>query len=79
MVDEATADMFLNWVYALATSRMQGFLNISWLAGTPASCTSTQANTAAGCPDTTNPGDARYNWMQDQMGQIFVQQPTWVR
>lgn len=71
--------MFLNWVYAVATSRAQGFLNVSWLAGSPTSCTAAQAGTASGCPDSTNPGDARYNWMQTQMGQIFTQQPTWVR
>ena len=79
MVDEATADMFLNWVYAVATSRAQGFLNISWLKDVPTSCTSTQANTASGCPDSTNPGDARYDWIHVQMQQIFTQQPTWVR
>ncbi|MDX2162951.1 MAG: hypothetical protein SF162_16665 [bacterium] len=79
MVDEATADMFLNWVYAVATSRAQGFLNVSWLANVPASCTTAQANTAAGCPDPSNPGNVRYDWMQTQMGQIFAQQPTWVR
>lgn len=79
MVDEATADMFLNWVYAVATSRAQGFLNISWLAGTPVECTSTEAGTAGGCPDSTNPGNARYNWIDTQMQQIFAQQPTWVR
>ncbi len=69
-IDEATADMFLNCMYAVATSRERGFLNISWLGP--------NCQTTPGCPDSSNPGDARYNWVQTQMSSIFTEHPTWV-
>ncbi len=69
-IDEATADMFLNWVYSVVTDRKLGFQNISWLG---AGC-----QTAAGCKqETERPGDARFEWMRGQMSEIFSQHPDW--
>lgn len=69
-IDEATADMFLNWVYSVATDGDLGFKNISWLGS--------GCQTAAGCPDdVAKPGDARLNWMNTQMSDIFSQHPEW--
>jgi len=69
-IDEATADMFLNWVYSVATDNNEGFQNTSWVG---AGC-----QTPAGCADTTaNPGDARRTWMNSEMSDIFSEHPTW--
>jgi len=49
--DEAAADMFLNWVYSRAIPG-SGFRNTDWRNVTNCSLT--------GTPDASNPGDARY-------------------
>lgn len=70
--DETAADMFLNWVYrrigrqaGVVSPEIEGFLNRSW--SVPSGC----HVQSAGCPDSTNPGDARMTWMNTVMGQIF--------
>lgn len=68
---ESAADMFLNWVYRI--SGQGGFLNVSWKPNERANgqyCNQIEA----GCPDGGNPGDARFNWMNDQMESIFREQ-----
>ncbi len=63
-IDEAAADMFLNWVYYKTTNVQEGFRNISWLGST---CQTTVENN-----DASNPGTVRFNWMQDTMNCIFT-------
>lgn len=69
-VDETAADMFLNWVYrkftdtfgvfyTTAPGTWQGFLNVSW------------RNNSSATTDDNFPGDARYEWMNNVMAQIF--------
>lgn len=78
-VDEAVADMFLNWVYrtqyGLPSSdpcndpvpgTWQGFLNKSW-----SGITSNIPTT--GTDDSTRPGSKRYAWMHEQMQSIFTE------
>jgi len=74
-VDEAVADMFLNWVYRKVTDTAwtgnpctypemgswQGFLNINWL------------DDPNGISDSRLPGNARFGWMENQMATIFSQ------
>lgn len=81
-VGEAAADMFLNWVYRRLTDGpiqpdgpnedkrcsthneigiWSGFRNIK----------------ADGTFDSTLPGNARYWWMEEQLGLIFSEQGTW--
>ena len=72
-VDEAAADMFLNWVYRISTNNPTvyqnpthvpgywlGFLNYSW---------ANNASTAT--PDHAYPGDSRDEWMSRVMHRIF--------
>lgn len=64
-VEEAAADMFLNWVYRTlnitdAVGNM-GFANVDWrFANNP--------------PDNTNPGDIRFNWVNEVLPEIFAVQ-----
>ncbi|MDX2162266.1 MAG: hypothetical protein SF162_13150 [bacterium] len=69
-VDETAADMFLNWVYRRRTNNpptyqttvpgtWEGFSNQQWL------------NNAAGGDDFNYPGDARFEWMNRVMNQIY--------
>jgi len=53
-IDEATSDMFLNWVYHRTTNGLQGFLNLNWLLS--------QCRTTQGCSDDYPSGDIRYGW-----------------
>lgn len=70
-IDEAVADMFLNWVYRKVTNGDEGFKNISWL-------TSAGCNTSSGCDDATRrPGDARFDWIESTMSSIFTNHPEW--
>jgi len=70
-IDEAAADMFLNWVYRKVTNGDEGFKNISWL-------TSAGCNTSSGCDDATRrPGDARFDWIESTMSSIFTNHPEW--
>jgi hypothetical protein len=74
-MDETAADMFLNWVYRIADPELPlnspntiiGFRNISWMrdADSEISTTANQCYVPAGCPDNRNPGDARFNWMNN--------------
>ena len=71
-VDEATADMFLNWVYR-KLSPEEGFRNSSWLGS--------GCQTENGCDETEPPlnlfpGDRRFEWMNVSMTQIFNQTGT---
>jgi len=61
-IDEVVADMFLNWVYYKSTSGSSGFKDWSW---------SGDCENNSGCSDSTNPGFARFNWMEIQMNDIF--------
>jgi hypothetical protein len=82
-LDEATADIFLNWVYRSATIT-QGYLNRDWrdrLDEDGQSCRST--NRPEGCLDDTMSGYYRFDWMEEmedhengqgQMDAIFRQQ-----
>jgi hypothetical protein len=67
-IDEATSDMFLNWVYRRTTSGLQGFLNINWLLS--------NCRTPQGCSDDYPSGDIRYRWMNQSMSRIF-QERNW--
>jgi hypothetical protein len=53
--EEASADMFLNWVYF--TLGEGGFVNTDW----------TRPACLNGCSDTTLPGDVRSDWMNKLM------------
>jgi len=64
-IDEATADMFLNWVYYKSSG--SGFINWKWSNIFP----SDNCENATGCPDDTNPGEARFNRMNAEMQDIF--------
>ena len=69
--EETAADMLLNWVYELIDPTNLGFSNRSW------SPTQRNANDQLcselvdGCADLSNPGDARFNWMNQVMSDIF--------
>ncbi len=67
-IDEATSDMFLNWVYRRTTNGLQGFLNIDWLRP--------NCKTIQGCDDDYPSGDIRYRWMNQSMSRIF-QERNW--
>lgn len=60
-LDEAAADMFLNWVYR--STNVGGFKNISWLGN---------CATSTGCDDPSLPGDARFEWVDEKMDTIFT-------
>lgn len=68
-LEEAGADLFLNWVYWRGTSGASGFQNTRWrTAGySPNQCW------PAGCPDAGASGDARANWMGNTLTAIFTQ------
>jgi hypothetical protein len=71
VVDETAADMFLNWVYRRRTNNpptyrttvpgiWEGFRNQEW------------SNNGGGSDDFNYPGDARFEWMNRVMNQIFT-------
>jgi hypothetical protein len=72
---ETAADMFLNWVYR--TQNLGGFINADWRPNivipnsTPAAYCNNMVN---GCQDTTNPGEARFNWINTRIEDIFTRQ-----
>jgi hypothetical protein len=63
-IEEAAADMFLSWVYFKTSNGQSGFMDSSWRG---ASCY------ANGCSDSTEPGQARANWMNQTMNTLFSQ------
>ncbi|MCI0709256.1 MAG: hypothetical protein L0154_03755, partial [Chloroflexi bacterium] len=88
-IDEAAADMFLNWTYrkidpnspityetAPLPGNWQGFINASWRPD-PQNPHYQQNNLCVseltGCMDGTYPGDARDRWMNELMTTIFAQ------
>lgn len=60
-IDEATADMFLNWVYRTIDSS-SGFQNINW---------SGNCNTVGQPDNLGRPGDRRNDWMNTELTEIF--------
>jgi hypothetical protein len=70
-VDEAAADMFLNWVYRFLMGSSTGFQNLSWI---EISCLGTEH---PGRTDDSQPGDKRYEWMNTQVSQIFNANSSW--
>jgi hypothetical protein len=71
-VDEATADMFLNWVYRHLFGTSTGFKNQSWQ-GIPCLGSAVQGTDDS---DRT-PGDRRYEWMQEEMQLLFQANVGW--
>ena len=79
---EAAADMFLNWIYRTLDPQNSdpfqppnGFKNISWDSWESADLNTGfgVCNVTAGCADSVRkPGDARFNWMNTNMTQIFT-------
>ncbi len=70
-IDEATADMFLNWVYKKLNSN-EGFTNLNWVKQL---CDSLNLTTP--CEDSAYvPGDRRFEWMNVNMTAIFNQLGT---
>jgi hypothetical protein len=74
-IEEAGADMFLNWVYRSISQNdstdidYQGFLNVDWSDCTDASeC----ADAIAALPNSDGPGDDRWIWMNLGMAEFFV-------
>jgi hypothetical protein len=66
-VDEATADMFLNWVYRKTGADSRAFQNRNWSEGG-------DDTTCTDCEDPEGrPGDRRFEWMEEQMPAIFSQ------
>jgi len=65
-IDEAGADMFLNWVYTKVGEG--GFQDTNWRVAD-------NCNTAQGCPDGRNPGTARNNWMDTTMATLVPPLP----
>jgi hypothetical protein len=68
-VDEATSDMFLNWVYRKLNPN-EGFKNLSWIGP--------DCQGENGCDETGQnlnrfPGDRRFEWMNVMMNEIFRQ------
>lgn len=61
-IDEASADMFLNWVYKKIGQG--GFQDTNWREAD-------QCNTPAGCPDDGMSGTARFNWMNITMDYLI--------
>jgi len=70
--EETAADMFLNWVYRKLASG--GFLNRDWrphVTATPTGLPCSQ--TPGGCDDSAaGSGNARFNWMETVMDEIFA-------
>ncbi len=66
---ETVADMFLNWVYRI--QNRDGFRNINWRPNDIVPNSSPQqycgSPSGSGCPDNTNPGDARFAWIKTFM------------
>lgn len=78
-LDEAGADMFLNWVYR--SLNQGGFENASWssncmaaVAGTPPPYNPLPDICEDGVSVTegNGPGDDRWNWMETRMGEFFA-------
>ncbi len=65
---EAAADMFLNWIYRYRTT---GFLNITWSSGDMSPINTPCSSLNQGCPDNSQPGDVRFNWMEERLTTIF--------
>jgi len=81
-IDEATADMFLNWVYRRYTDPIspaapdcpnRDLKTIgSWLGFR-------NIKTDDATFDNSLPGDARYWWITQQIADIFDEHPSWIR
>ncbi len=69
---ETAADLFLNWVFR--SQNLGGFANASWKPNMRSASGQYCNQIATGCPDSHNPGDARFNWTQQQITDIFTQQ-----
>lgn len=64
-IEEAAADMFLNWVYFKISNGQTGFGDTRWRGG---NCYPN------GCPDIAEqPGQVRANWMNQTMTTLFTQ------
>jgi hypothetical protein len=63
-IEEAAADMFLNWVYWKNYGDSVSFRNYRWRSST---CY------PDGCPDTGQSGQARSNWMNQTMAELFIE------
>lgn len=76
-VEEAAADMFLNWVFRMPALTTpvdfgdEGFENAIW-ADWFNPTFQTQGDTFHIYPAAAGPGDDRYIWMTDILGQLFV-------
>lgn len=72
-LEEAGADMFLNWAYRILNEG--GFENASW----PIGCTeATECLDNRGItPGSDGPGDDRYNWMSNIMTAFFDYYAWW--
>ncbi|NJO82524.1 MAG: hypothetical protein HC828_06650 [Blastochloris sp.] len=70
--EETAADMFLNWVYRKLD--LGGFLNRDWRPHVTATPTGPSCNEILeGCDNSqAASGDARFNWMQTVMNEIFT-------
>jgi len=70
--EETAADMFLNWVYRKLA--LGGYLNRDWRPHvTDPISGSSCSQIPQGCDATLSaPGDARFNWIQTVMNEIFV-------
>ena len=66
---EVAADMFLNWVYSSQAGRGGGFANSHWQG--------TSCQSAAGCPDSTNPGIALYQRMNNEWMPLIFTNNMW--
>jgi hypothetical protein len=73
--------MFLNWVYRKLGRG--GFLDRSWHPNEDSKISDPNDTTEVlscqaywlGCPDPRQPGEARFNWMDNQMRQIIAALP----
>jgi len=91
-IDEAAADMFLNWVYRINNDPVYPPVDTCALTPTPTpdhwsgsgflnrdwiGQTSPPGTPTAGNLNTTLPGDRRYYHMHQFVLSIFSQNPTW--
>lgn len=69
-IEEAAADMFLNWVYWKISPGVAGFLDNRWRRSTIQSSIDCYPN---GCSDNELPGQSRGTWMNTVMVEMFTQ------
>ncbi|MBN8595704.1 MAG: hypothetical protein J0M33_28385 [Anaerolineae bacterium] len=68
--EEASADMFLNWVYKILGDG--GFLNKTWYAACDTNINSPQCDDGG-----RQSGDARYQWMRSQTSATYAANSSW--